>query len=173
MRPIVNLRHAGIALIALGMTMAMTEAASAQAAGYCDRYATDYANSYADPGGSAVRGGIGGALFGAGIGALVDGGRGAGRGAIIGGGVGTFAGVANASGAWRRAYDHAYGDCMATRASYDGGRSHRYDGGRAYRAAAPTPGTPEWYDYCSAKYRSFKPETGYYKGYDGKFHLCR
>lgn len=35
------------------------------------------------------------------------------------------------------------------------------------------PWTPEWYSYCESKYRSFNPRTGYFKGYDGQFHLCR
>jgi hypothetical protein len=35
------------------------------------------------------------------------------------------------------------------------------------------PWTPEWYDYCDRRYRSFDARTGYFKGYDGHFHLCR
>lgn len=35
------------------------------------------------------------------------------------------------------------------------------------------PWTPEWYAYCEAKYRSFNPDTGYFKGYDRRYHLCR
>ena len=37
----------------------------------------------------------------------------------------------------------------------------------------PQPWTPEWYDYCSAKYRSFDPETGYYRTYSGRYRFCR
>lgn len=33
--------------------------------------------------------------------------------------------------------------------------------------------SPEWYAYCSRKYRSFNPRTGYFLGYDGKYHFCR
>jgi hypothetical protein len=168
MGTIFTLRNATIGALALGMTVVAAGTASAQSRAYCDRYATDYANDVADPGAEALRGGVGGALFGAGVGAIVGGGKGAGRGAIIGGGVGTFAGAANASAAWRRAYDRAYGDCMRSNARYDGGRRER-----PVRAAAPEPGSPEWYDYCSAKYRSFNPDTGYYRGYDGQYHLCR
>jgi hypothetical protein len=156
MRSIFNLRNAGIAALVLGMTVATVGTASAQSRAYCDRHATDYANDVADPGAEALRGGVGGALFGAGIGA------------IVGGGVGTFAGAANASAAWRRAYDRAYADCMRSNVRYDGGRSERPS-----RAAAPEPGSREWYDYCSAKYRSFNPDTGYYRGYDDQYHLCR
>jgi hypothetical protein len=35
------------------------------------------------------------------------------------------------------------------------------------------PWSPAWYDYCSSRYRSFNPETGYFRGYDGEFHFCR
>ncbi len=41
---------------------------------------------------------------------------------------------------------------------------------RAYR---PRPWTPEWYDYCAARYRSFNPETGYYRTYSGRYRFCR
>ena len=34
------------------------------------------------------------------------------------------------------------------------------------------PWTPEWRDWCDAKYRSFKASTGTYRGYDGKDHFC-
>ena len=34
------------------------------------------------------------------------------------------------------------------------------------------PWTPEWYSYCSQRYRSFDPETGYFLGYDGNYHFC-
>lgn len=168
MRPIFTPRHAAVAAIALAMTMAAAGTASAQSRAYCDREARAYANDVADPGGEALRSGVGGALLGAGVGAVLGGGKGAGRGAIIGGGVGTFAGAANASAAWRHAYDRAFEDCMRRGVRYDGGRAER-----STRGPAPEPGTSEWYDYCSAKYRSFNPDTGYYKGYDGQYHLCR
>jgi len=37
----------------------------------------------------------------------------------------------------------------------------------------PAPWTPEWYQYCSAKYRSFNPNTGYYFAFSGKHRFCR
>ena len=37
----------------------------------------------------------------------------------------------------------------------------------------PRPWTPEWYDYCMSKYRSFNPETGYYRTYSGRLRFCR
>ncbi len=43
---------------------------------------------------------------------------------------------------------------------------------RVYRYR-PRPWTPEWYDYCAAKYRSFNPETGYYRTYSGRYRFCR
>jgi hypothetical protein len=40
-------------------------------------------------------------------------------------------------------------------------------------AYGPPPWTPDWYDYCGARYRSFNPSTGYFMGYDGYPHFCR
>ena len=37
----------------------------------------------------------------------------------------------------------------------------------------PRPWTPEWYDYCMSKYRSFDPETGYFRTYSGRLKFCR
>jgi hypothetical protein len=47
--------------------------------------------------------------------------------------------------------------------------------GPAYGPAGygASPWSPAWYDYCSNRYRSFDPRTGYFKGYDGEFHFCR
>jgi len=36
----------------------------------------------------------------------------------------------------------------------------------------PAPWTPAWYSYCASKYRSFNPNTGYFLGYDGRYHFC-
>ncbi len=38
---------------------------------------------------------------------------------------------------------------------------------------APRPWTPEWYDYCHAKYRSFDPASGTFQPYNGPRRLCR
>ncbi|MXN63487.1 BA14K family protein [Stappia sp. GBMRC 2046] len=38
---------------------------------------------------------------------------------------------------------------------------------------SPRPWTPEWYRYCSGKYRSFEPETGLYTTYSGVRKLCQ
>jgi BA14K-like protein len=34
------------------------------------------------------------------------------------------------------------------------------------------PWSREWFRYCSNRYRSFNPETGTYRGYDGRSHFC-
>ncbi len=44
---------------------------------------------------------------------------------------------------------------------------------RRVRYYHPEPWTPEWYDYCSARYRSFNPDTGYYRTYSGRYRFCR
>ena len=38
---------------------------------------------------------------------------------------------------------------------------------------APPPGTPEWYDYCARRYRSFDPASGTFLGYDGRRYACQ
>ncbi|MBD1546213.1 BA14K family protein [Labrenzia aggregata] len=39
--------------------------------------------------------------------------------------------------------------------------------------AHPEPWTPAWYRYCSSKYRSFNPNTGYFVTYSGYRKFCR
>ena len=34
------------------------------------------------------------------------------------------------------------------------------------------PWTPGWYAWCENRYRSFNPERGTFRGYDGKDHFC-
>jgi hypothetical protein len=36
----------------------------------------------------------------------------------------------------------------------------------------PEPWTSDWFAYCSDRYRSFDPQTGYFLGYDGNYHFC-
>ena len=48
---------------------------------------------------------------------------------------------------------------------------------RVYREApryygGARPWTREWYRYCSHRYRSFNPETGTFRGYDGRNYFC-
>lgn len=35
------------------------------------------------------------------------------------------------------------------------------------------PWTPAWYSYCSQRYRSFNPQTGYFLAYSGQYTFCR
>ncbi|RLQ88320.1 BA14K family protein [Notoacmeibacter ruber] len=35
------------------------------------------------------------------------------------------------------------------------------------------PWTPEWRRWCSERYRSFNPSTGFWRGYDGRTYFCR
>jgi hypothetical protein len=42
----------------------------------------------------------------------------------------------------------------------------------ADRYASLEPWTPDWYDYCADRYRSFNERTGTYTGYDGLKHFC-
>ena len=42
--------------------------------------------------------------------------------------------------------------------------AHRY---------APEPWTPEWYAYCSQRYRSFDPRSGTFQPYHGPRRLCQ
>jgi hypothetical protein len=42
----------------------------------------------------------------------------------------------------------------------------------AYYAGALEPWSPGWYEYCEDRYRSFKPRTGTFTGYDGQEHFC-
>jgi len=34
------------------------------------------------------------------------------------------------------------------------------------------PWSPGWYRWCDARYRSFNPQTGTFRGYDGLDHFC-
>lgn len=41
-----------------------------------------------------------------------------------------------------------------------------------YYRASYEPWSRGWYQYCSDRYRSFNPNTGTYRGYDGRDHFC-
>lgn len=43
---------------------------------------------------------------------------------------------------------------------------------REYRYSFIRPWTPEWYHWCSSRYRSFNPRTGTFIGYDGVRNFC-
>jgi hypothetical protein len=148
---------AGAVLISIGMG----GSAAAQSHAACDAYARDYAKQVSS--GAEV---IGGAAIGAGIGAVagaIIGGnsRGAGTGALIGGGTGAVAGAATHSQRYKEAYNYAYYNCMNQRAAVPAS-------GGGYQ-----PWTPAWYQYCSSKYKSFNPQTGYYTTYGGQKKFCQ
>ncbi|MGO4449154.1 BA14K family protein [Phyllobacterium sp. TAF24] len=49
---------------------------------------------------------------------------------------------------------------------------------RVYREVRPAyygsaqPWSQSWYRYCADRYRSFNPETGTFRGYDGREYFC-
>ena len=49
-------------------------------------------------------------------------------------------------------------------------RVYREVGPRYYGGAQPW--SPSWYRYCADRYRSFNPETGTFRGYDGRDYFC-
>ncbi|WP_346909752.1 BA14K family protein [uncultured Roseibium sp.] len=151
------IRNAALAII-LGLSGSAIMAAQASAQS-CDSYARDYANRTTRTGNNVVGGAVGGAVVGGVIGSVTGS---WGRGAAIGGGVGAAAGAGKSSIEWDRAYKRAYNDCMARRNT----RS-------APRGGGLEPWTPQWYDYCGRKYRSFNPNTGYYTTYGGQQRFCR
>lgn len=124
----------------------------------CNVEAARYADRQPGPGEQAFAGGVIGGIAGAIIGGALGGKRGVGRGAIIGGGVGVVGGLARGSDEWQRAYNHAYDDCMRS---------------RARPISGPAPWSDEWYEYCAAKYRSFNSDTGRYRTFGGESKLCR
>lgn len=149
--------------LAAAALFATSSAALANSPAYCDSYARQAASEQTD-GGEIIGGGIGGAITGALIGGILGGGDGAGKGAAIGGGVGLFGGAAHSSARWNTIYHAAFQDCM------DAG--YRQDEA-SYEEEAPVEGSPAWYDYCAAKYRSFNPRTGRYRSYSGEWLRCR
>ncbi len=43
---------------------------------------------------------------------------------------------------------------------------------RTHSYVSYEPWSQGWYNYCSQKYRSFNPNKGTFRGYDGKDHFC-
>ena len=131
---------------------------------YCDGIARDYANSYAGGaavGGAAV-GGAMGAVGGAILGGIINGGKGAGTGALIGGAGGAIVGGTQGGRRWQSLYDQAFADCMS-----------RATAPRPVAGGAPPAWSQQWYQYCSQRYRTFNPNTGYYVAKGGKQTFCR
>lgn len=150
-----------LAVLAL---FATSSTALANSPAYCDNYARQAASERTD-GGEVIGGGIGGAITGALIGGIFGGGKGAGQGAAIGGGVGLFSGAAHSSAKWNSIYHAAFQDCM------DAG--YRQQDASYDEEEGPVEGSPAWYDYCAAKYRSFNPRTGRYLARSGQWLRCQ
>jgi uncharacterized protein YcfJ len=172
------LKYAGTAFAVLVLAAGGAEDARAGAIeAYCDEYARDVARE--ETGGRAFGSTVGGAAAGAILGAIIGGGRGAGRGALIGGGSGLVLGAIGESQSYEHIYEAVYDDCIDEQtARYDArDRSQTGYQGHApqqagYPGGAPEPWTDEWYEYCSAKYRSFDDETGYYLAFSGNYRFC-
>lgn len=95
------------------------------------------------------------------------------RGLIDGVVIGTldtvFTGGAGADERYRDAYNDAYRDCMQTdRVAYVVPRREH-----VVVNVRPEVGSDEWVSYCTAKYRSFDPDTGTYVTYTGESLPCR
>ncbi|WP_342642313.1 BA14K family protein [Rhodoligotrophos ferricapiens] len=58
---------------------------------------------------------------------------------------------------------------LATAPVYGYGYGYR----TAYVGGGLQPWTPAWYRYCSSRYRSFDPNTGYFVTYSGRQAFCR
>jgi hypothetical protein len=95
------------------------------------------------------------------------------RGLIDGVVIGTldtvFTGGAGADERYRDAYNEAYADCMnSQRVAYVQPRTSH-----VVVSIRPEVGSDEWLSYCSAKYRSFDPDSGTYVTYEGERLPCR
>ena len=98
---------------------------------------------------------------------------------ILGLAVGALAASAAVGGPY---YGGGYPAYPAYRAAprYNGYYNGHYRNGYYGYAARPAPRyaslrpwTPAWYSYCESRYRSFRPDTGTFTGYDGRQHFCR
>ena len=75
---------------------------------------------------------------------------------------------------WRRSYSTWFNHCM----DQYGLTVHRPAAkqikkrGVTKSAAAPTPGSPAWTEYCRSKHPSFEPKTGTYQTVSGKQRKC-
>lgn len=147
MRPLVKpmLGAAALAALAVGFTPTVASAGPAS----CAAYARDVAAA------EAPRRGI---IDGVVIGTLDT---------VITGGAG-------ADERYRDAYDEAYGNCMRTeRMAYVVPRGEERVTVTVRPQIRPEVGSEEWVSYCSAKYRSFDPDTGTYVTYSGETLPCR
>ncbi|WP_377290037.1 BA14K family protein [Rhizobium sp. SG2393] len=83
-----------------------------------------------------------------------------------------------------------YRERRVYRETYDNDYSPAYDGQPLYRPApvyrpqpvyrprpvqaygSYQPWTPSWYRFCAQRYRSFNPDTGTFRGHDGRNYFC-
>jgi uncharacterized protein YcfJ len=150
-------RPAFVLLLAATLVCGSASSVMARSQAYCDDYARDFANQNSNAGENIVSGAVAGAIGGALLGGILGGKKKVGRGALIGTGVGTAAGAVNSSAQWQGDYNYAFRRCMSS--------------GSAGNNRAP--GSPAWYDYCEAKYRSFDPDTGMYLSSSGSWKPCQ
>lgn len=143
MRPLVKPMLGAAALAALAVGFTPTVASAGPAS--CAAYARDVAAAEAPRRG------------------LIDG-------VVIGTLDTVITGGAGADERYRDAYDEAYGNCMQTeRTAYVVPRGEE----RVTVTVHPEVGSDDWVSYCSAKYRSFDPDTGTYVTYSGERLPCR
>jgi hypothetical protein len=92
------------------------------------------------------------------------------RGLIDGVVIGTldtvFTGGAGQDARYRRIYNEAYDECMSRDRVVVTRTRHVVVG-------APVVGSDNWMAYCSAKYRTFDPDTGTYVTLEGQTVPCR
>lgn len=76
---------------------------------------------------------------------------------------------------YRDAFDEAYADCMDRErvVLVPRARDRVVVQRRVAIDVAPAVGSDDWMAYCSAKYRSFDPDTGTYVTYAGETVPCR
>lgn len=143
MRPLVKPILGAAALAALAVGFTPTVASAGPAS--CGAYARDIAAAEAPRRG------------------LVDG-------VVIGTLDTVITGGAGADERYRDAYDEAYSNCMRSeRMAYVVPRGEE----RVTVTVHPDVGSDDWVSYCSAKYRSFDPDTGTYVTYSGERLPCR
>lgn len=162
---ILSIRTLGaVAALALSAAFIAGTGSMAQATddAYCDQRAHDYASRHTR-GKGTVGGALVGGTFGAIVGKVLGGNKGAGVGALVGGTTGAVVGTDHEDKRYAALYDQAYQDCLE-RAGYRE---------QPVYAEGPEPWTNEWYEYCSAKYRSFNAETGEFMSYSGEYKFCR
>ena len=91
---------------------------------------------------------------------------------------------------WQKSYRNAFNDCMNQYTAVAPAAAPKKKllkqaaaplnpAGTATEAAAVVnakpglvAGSPEWNEYCAAKYKSFNPDTGTYNSYTGKERRC-